>query len=178
MRCQNDILLVLIRPDFIAISLFTCEQNGLYVEHLLDNYVTGFPVLICAALEAVGIGWIYGTSRIKEDIKLMSGKSPNLYWVLCFAILTPIATISGFVLALIANQEITLNGYHYPLWAHSIGWTIVIIILAPLVIFFHLNLSKYNLRTVICFFFRRKAYSGSFRWTNTSLKFNKMCMEL
>lgn len=115
----------------------------------MDNYVTGFPVLICAALESIGIGWIYGTKRIKEDIKLMSGKSPNLYWVLCFAIFTPIATMGGVLLAMIVNPEIMLNDYHYPQWAHNIGWSIVVIILAPLIIFFHINLGKYNLKTVI-----------------------------
>jgi len=45
---------------------------------------------------------------------------------------------------MIANAEVTLNDYHYPHWAHVVGWVIVCIILSPLFIFFEINLSKYN----------------------------------
>lgn len=130
---------------FFVVGLFTlATRSGLYIEHLLDNYVTGYPVLICAALEAVGIGWIYGVSRIKEDLKLMSGKYVGIYWTACIAVITPILTIGGVILAVIANAEVTLNDYHYPHWAHVVGWTIVVIILSPLFIFFEISLSKYN----------------------------------
>ena len=60
---------------------------------MLDNYVTGYPVLICAALEAIGIGWIYGVKRIKEDLKMMSGKYVNIYWTACIGVITPVLTI-------------------------------------------------------------------------------------
>ncbi len=58
----------------------------------MDNYVTGYPVLICATLEAIALGWIYGVERLKRDLKLMSGKYPNMYWIACFLVLTPLFT--------------------------------------------------------------------------------------
>ena len=35
------------------------KKSGLYIENLLDNYVSGYPVLICAALESIAIGKIH-----------------------------------------------------------------------------------------------------------------------
>lgn len=120
-----------------TISLFTLStRNGIYVENLLDNYVTGYPILICATLEVIGIGWIYGMKRLKKDLKLMRGSYPNLYWIICFTLLTPIFTSLGIVLSIIANTEIVLNDYHYPQWAHYIGWSIVTLILSPILIIF------------------------------------------
>lgn len=130
---------------FFVIGLFTlATRSGIYIEHLLDNYVTGYPVLICAALEAVGIGWIYGVTRFKEDLKMMSGKYVNMYWTACIAVITPVLTCGGVIIAIIANSEVTLNDYHYPRWAHIVGWSIVCLIMSPLFIFFEISLSKYN----------------------------------
>ena len=104
--------------------------------------------MIIASLEAIGIGWIYGFSRLKENLKMMSGKYPNVYWAACYSFLTPVATISGLVLALIANSEVKLNEYRYPQWAHNIGWGFVLIILAPILLFYHISLSRYNFARV------------------------------
>jgi hypothetical protein len=38
-------------------------KSGLYIENLLDNYVSGYPVLICAALESISIGMYKDTFK-------------------------------------------------------------------------------------------------------------------
>lgn len=122
---------------FFLFGLFTLTtRNGLYVEHLMDNYVAGYPVLVCATLEIIGLGWIYGTKRLKRDIKLMLGFYPGIYWIICFVFLTPIFTAFGVVISMYANIEVVLNDYHYPQWAHAIGWTFVVVVLAPFFIVF------------------------------------------
>ncbi len=73
-------------------------------------------VLICAFLEAISIGWIYGMitykcenkcilfsfkfllsfkgiPRLKKDLYLMRGSYPNIYWVVCYLVITPLVTI-------------------------------------------------------------------------------------
>ncbi len=77
---------------FFLIGLPMCTRSGLYIQNLLDNYISGYPVLICAALESFCFGWIYGMKNIKRDLKLMLGHEPNLYWVFCFRFLTPLFT--------------------------------------------------------------------------------------
>jgi hypothetical protein len=41
-----------------------------------------------------------GLKRFKSDLKLMLGKSPNFYWIICFKILTPIFTIVIFLITI------------------------------------------------------------------------------
>lgn len=113
----------------------------------MDNYVTGYPVLICAMMEIIALGWIYGITRLRKDLKLMSGKFPSMYWSVCFLVLTPLFTTLGVVISVVANSEVVLNDYHYPAWAHGIGWSLVAIILSPLVIIFIMTAvtSKFDL---------------------------------
>ncbi len=48
------------------------------------------------------------------------------------------------MIAVVADAEVTLNGYHYPQWAHNVGWSIVALILSPLPICFLYNWYKYK----------------------------------
>ncbi len=79
----------------------------------------------------------------------MLGFYPNIYWIVCFSILTPVFSIvnsfllkyfswininnnilknfffflkSILIVSIIANPEVTLANYVYPTWAHVIGW--------------------------------------------------------
>ena len=72
---------------FFILGLSMSTRSGIYIQNLLDNYVSGYPVLICAALEAISIGWIYGIPRLKQDLFLMRGKYPNIYWTSCYLVI-------------------------------------------------------------------------------------------
>ena len=54
----------------------------------------------------------------------MRGNNPNLYWVICYLVVTPVVTIVALILALAANAEVKLNDYIYPTWAHAVNQTI------------------------------------------------------
>jgi hypothetical protein len=54
----------------------------------------------------------------------------------------------GLVIALIANPEVTLNDYKYPIGAHIIGYVIVVIILSPLPIFAFLAIKNLGFKQV------------------------------
>ncbi len=156
---------------FFLVGLPMCTRSGLYIQNLLDNYISGYPVLICAALESFCFGWIYGLKNIKRDLKLMLGDEPNLYWVFCFRYLTPLFTIvslsfffyiintvmnkiffiktkAAVIISLIVNQEVKLNDYHYPKWAHNSGYILVSIILSPLFICSQFSISKFGFKNV------------------------------
>jgi SNF family Na+-dependent transporter len=53
-------------------------------------YVSGYPVFICAALEAIGLGWIYGIKRLSKDLHAMLGFEINRLWKFMLIFLTPI----------------------------------------------------------------------------------------
>ena len=77
----------------------------------MDNYLTGYPVLVFAALEVIGIGWIYGVKKFRKDLKLMRGKYPSVYWTICYSVLTPIFTIVRFFNLLVKKKFNSLLNY-------------------------------------------------------------------
>ncbi|RNA18280.1 Sodium- and chloride-dependent glycine transporter 2 [Brachionus plicatilis] len=134
---------------FFLLGLLMATRSGLYIQNFLDFFVTGYPVLICAALESFSIGWIYGVKRLKEDIKLMLGHYPNIYWVVCYKILTPLGTFAAVLLSLIANSKISLNDYQYPMWSQIVGYIIVVLVLSPIPIFFIVSVKRIGLKNIL-----------------------------
>ena len=55
----------------------------------MDYSVSGFPLLFVALLELVALNWIYGYKRFSDDIKMMLGHKPNIYWKVCWLGLSP-----------------------------------------------------------------------------------------
>ena len=70
-------------------------QGGIYLLDLVDYSVSGFPLLVVGFLEAVALAWIYGYDRLAEDVKLMLGHPPNIYWKMCWMGVTPAIIIVG-----------------------------------------------------------------------------------
>ena len=68
-------------------------QGGIYLLDLVDYSVSGFPLLFVGLLESVALAWIYGYERLAEDVKLMLGRPPNIYWKACWMGITPVVII-------------------------------------------------------------------------------------
>ena len=55
-------------------------HGGIYLLNIVDVSCGGFPMLFCALAEVIVLNWIYGYDQFAEDLELMLGKKPNLYW--------------------------------------------------------------------------------------------------
>ena len=66
-------------------------QGGSYLLDVVDASVGGFPLLFVGLFECVALSHIYGYERLAEDVKLMLGRSPNIYWSTCWRAVTPAA---------------------------------------------------------------------------------------
>lgn len=120
---------------FFACGLTMTTRGGYYLVNLVDNYTCTIPIILLATLEAVGLGWFYGVHRIQANIKTMLNIELNLYWKMCFKVITPTIAIVMLAITLLTNGEVKLDKYVYPRWAHIVGFTIVCICLCPLFIF-------------------------------------------
>lgn len=148
-KTKETVFRLAVCVGFFLVGLPMCTRSGLYIQNLLDNYISGYPVLICAALESFAFGWIYGIQNIKRDLKMMLGSFPNIYWIFCWKFLTPVFTTAAVILSIVVNQEVTLNDYRYPQWAHVIGFVIVGIILSPLFFFSQIGISQFGFKNVL-----------------------------
>ena len=51
---KNTLFRFLVCVVFFLLGITMTTGSGLYIQNLIDNYVTGYPCLICAFLESIG----------------------------------------------------------------------------------------------------------------------------
>ncbi|XP_016844202.1 sodium-dependent neutral amino acid transporter B(0)AT3 isoform X1 [Nasonia vitripennis] len=102
------------------ISMAFAHGAGSYVFVLFDNFSGNFPLLIIAFFECIGVSYVYGIKRFADDIELMTGSRPGLYWLICWKYLSPLAMLSILIASFV---EIVVEGSGYQAWVASKGVT-------------------------------------------------------
>ncbi|XP_058063630.1 sodium-dependent neutral amino acid transporter B(0)AT3 [Anopheles bellator] len=122
-----------------VISMCFANGAGSYIFQLMDSFAGSYTLLIIAFFECIGVSYIYGLKRFADDIELMTGARPGLYWMLCWKYISPIAMITILVASFL---ELASEGSSYPGWNPLTGttnqlewpyWCIVVAILLILV---------------------------------------------
>lgn len=103
-----------------AISMAFAHGAGSYVFVLFDSFSGNFPLLIIAFFECIGVSYVYGLKRFADDIELMTGNRPGLYWLICWKYLSPLAMLSILIASFV---EIFFEGSGYPAWVANKGIT-------------------------------------------------------
>ncbi|XP_066908674.1 sodium-dependent neutral amino acid transporter B(0)AT3 [Halyomorpha halys] len=103
------------------ISMCFAHGAGSYIFVLFDNFSGNFPLLVIALFECIGVAYVYGLKRFADDIELMTGSRPGLYWLICWKYLSPLA-MSLILAASIA--DLFMYGSTYPAWAADLGETV------------------------------------------------------
>ncbi|XP_025602543.2 sodium-dependent neutral amino acid transporter B(0)AT3 [Athalia rosae] len=117
---RKEILTGVISLICCVISMSFAHGAGSYVFVLFDNFSGNFPLLIIAFFECIGVSYVYGLKRFADDIELMTGNRPGLYWLICWKYLSPLAMLSILVASFV---EIAVDGSGYPAWVASKGVT-------------------------------------------------------
>lgn len=110
---------------------------GPYIFQLMDSFAGNFPLLIIAFCECVGVSYVYGLKRFADDIEMMTGSRPGLYWMLCWKYISPIAMLTILTASIV---DLATNGSNYPAWnaetgeTHKLEWPHWCIVLAVLLI--------------------------------------------
>ncbi|GFO45473.1 transporter [Plakobranchus ocellatus] len=108
---------------FLA-GLPLCTYNGIRILTLLDDYSGSYNLLVIALLEIICIAYVYGLNNYKQDIEMMLGFKPGIYWIACWKVVTPLV-ISFVIVITAARQEGSeYNDESFPDWADAIGWVI------------------------------------------------------
>ncbi|KAF6203051.1 hypothetical protein GE061_003464 [Apolygus lucorum] len=104
------------------ISMSFAHGSGNYVFILFDSFSGNFPLLIIALCECMAVSYVYGLKRFADDIELMTGTRPGLYWLICWKYLSPLA-MTMILLASLA--ELFTDGSRYPAWIAETGETVM-----------------------------------------------------
>ncbi|XP_038872860.1 sodium- and chloride-dependent glycine transporter 2-like [Salvelinus namaycush] len=112
--------------SFYILGYPMITENGMYMLQLVDTYAASYSLIIITIFELVGVSYIYGLKRFCEDIEMMIGFQPNMFWRVCWAFVTP--TILTFILGLSLYhwKVMTYETYTYPTWSMVMGWLMVV----------------------------------------------------
>lgn len=103
------------------ISMVFANGAGSYIFQLMDSFAGNYTLLIIAFCECISVSYVYGIKRFADDIELMTGKRPHLYWMLCWKYISPVAMI---LILLASFLDLALRGSHYPAWNAVLGATV------------------------------------------------------
>lgn len=100
---------------FLVALIFTLGSGNYWLE-VFNAYVGSIPLLIVAFFELIGVIYVRGMKRFSDDILFMTGKRPNIYWRLCWRLISPLMLLCVLVayVALQAQKHPT-----YPTWNPS-----------------------------------------------------------
>ncbi|XP_067856781.1 sodium- and chloride-dependent neutral and basic amino acid transporter B(0+)-like [Heptranchias perlo] len=122
-------MLMILGISMYLLGLVFVTQAGIYWMHIIDHFSAGLILLLNAALEVIGIIWIYGGNRFIKDIEMMIGEKSWrfwLWWRSCWFCITPFLTIGILIWSLITFVPPHYGPIEYPSWAIALGWCILL----------------------------------------------------
>lgn len=99
--------------------------GGIWVLTLMNSYSANYGLMFTCLCELIAINYVYGNSRFCEDIELMLGFKPNLYWKATWMFITPAAILIMLVVSIIQYQPTEYGDYQFESWVEGIGFVMV-----------------------------------------------------
>lgn len=106
--------------SFAGVRHCSCINFSLFLIPM-TSHSQNYTLLIIAFFECISVSYIYGIKRFADDIELMTGKRPALYWMICWKYVSPIAMIIILTASFI---DLALKGSRYPVWDAALGRTV------------------------------------------------------
>ncbi|XP_068744715.1 sodium-dependent dopamine transporter-like [Montipora capricornis] len=103
-----------------------CAEGGMYVFNLFDVQSGGISLLFVGFCEAAVIGWCVGTQTLGDMIEKMIGKRPNIFFLVCWKYVSPLATLVIIIASLAQWGGISYDKKPYPGWAEFFGWLLAL----------------------------------------------------
>ncbi|KAK2175470.1 hypothetical protein NP493_729g00034 [Ridgeia piscesae] len=110
---------------YFLFSLPMLTNGGFYLFNILDTYAGGFPRLFTGIFELIAIIWVYGFARFAEDVEMMTGHKPNLYFRACWTVIAPLIITGIVIFKGIQHQPLEMFKKLYPAWGDVLGWVMV-----------------------------------------------------
>ncbi|CAD5111710.1 DgyrCDS1001 [Dimorphilus gyrociliatus] len=107
-------------------------RGGMYIFQILDWYCAAFSVMVIALLECIVIAWIYKARRLYDEIEMMIGYKPSIWWKICWLCITPSLMIWILIFTAIHYAPPKYGKYIFPKWAISLGWSIAMVSIIPI----------------------------------------------
>uniref|UniRef100_A0A3Q0SHF2 Transporter n=1 Tax=Amphilophus citrinellus TaxID=61819 RepID=A0A3Q0SHF2_AMPCI len=124
---REELLALAVCIVCFALGIPHITKGGIYVFQLMDYYTAVVSLMFLAFFEIVAVCWIFGIPRVSLMIKKMQGKSPNIYFRLCWLLLCPMLVLCILISSIIQYTPPHYGKYMYPVWAEWVGWGISLV---------------------------------------------------
>merc|ERR1719209_1744345 len=118
-------------------------QSGQYVLDLMDTYGASISVMVIAVAEMIAVMWGYGANNFCKDLQSMLGFYPGLYFKVCWVIISPLLLIVILVAVIIDWTKPSYGSLPYPEWAHGVGFTLTVISVIQIPLWFFITIVMY-----------------------------------
>ncbi|XP_028269350.1 sodium- and chloride-dependent GABA transporter ine isoform X2 [Parambassis ranga] len=98
-----------------------------HITKLLDHYTAVISLMVLAFFEVVAVCWIFGVPRVSLMVEKMQGKAPNIYFRVCWLLLSPLLVLCIMISIIIQYTPVHYGDYRYPAWAEVVGWGISLV---------------------------------------------------
>ncbi|KAM6903982.1 sodium-dependent neutral amino acid transporter B(0)AT1-like [Lycodopsis pacificus] len=100
---------------FIICVLFA-QHSGMYWVTLFDNFSGSVPLLTTGLFETIAVVYIYGIDRFNEDVEVMVGHKPSIFWQVAWRFTCPLTILVILVFYLVTQVQEELT---YSVWDPS-----------------------------------------------------------
>lgn len=125
-RQQKTVLILVICIVLFFFGLPLTTNGGIYMLNLMDTFASSWSLLIIGLTEILGLSYVYGCNRFLQDVTLMLGNEPSVWWKICWMCVSPLVMLIIFLFACIDYKSTRYGSYTYPLTGEVIGWLMVL----------------------------------------------------
>ncbi|XP_041854310.1 sodium- and chloride-dependent GABA transporter ine [Melanotaenia boesemani] len=124
---REELLVLTVCVVCFVLGLPHVTKGGIYVFQLMDHCTAVVSLIFLAFFEVVAVCWIFGVPQLSLMVKRMRGKSPHVFFRLCWLLVCPILLLSILTSSIVQYTPPHYGNYWYPLWAQLVGWGISLV---------------------------------------------------
>ncbi|XP_034397565.1 sodium- and chloride-dependent GABA transporter ine isoform X1 [Cyclopterus lumpus] len=102
-------------------------KGGIFVFQLMDHHTAVVSLVFLAFFEVVAVCWIFGVPRVCLMVERMQGKTPNIYFRVCWQLICPLLVLSILISSIVYYTPAHYGKYTYPAWAEGVGWAVSLV---------------------------------------------------
>ncbi|XP_070995079.1 sodium-dependent neutral amino acid transporter B(0)AT1-like [Oncorhynchus clarkii lewisi] len=101
----NELFTAIICLLLFLMALIFCLGSGNYWLEVFNSHVGSVPFLIIAFFEIIAVAYIYGIGRFSDDLEFMTGHRPNIFWKVCWLVISPLMLFVVLVAYVVAQAQ-------------------------------------------------------------------------
>ena len=121
---REKLITIICIIGFAGSALYTTGA-GVLILDIVDHFVGSYGIALCGLIEAIVLGYFYGTRKMRAHVNQYSDFKIGIWWDIAIKYLTPIVMGYMFITNIIKEFRTPYGGY--PMSAVIVmGWSVAI----------------------------------------------------